>query len=247
MSTSTPRLLYVGCFLLNILFLSIFSLIPDSFVLVEHCLRHFLVLFSSITRRALGTFTPMECIPSGMSSSLHFGESRSAGEHLSVSSGNVQLLPVQHREGIENQYPLPALSSGRQTPQQFPIPSLKLGSNDDSHHGFHSRPRRHPLRPRRTRQADPDRPYLVHPKYIEYRSRPRQDIGKDGKPIWPDHIEAAFQDGKLDHLFQGEEWMLTIDSSRPYQADGSKEVLSARKAVWTEYAHCRMDLPSNRP
>jgi hypothetical protein len=41
--------------------------------------------------------------------------------------------------------------------------------------------------------------------------------------------------------------MLTIDSSRPYQADGSKEVLSARKAVWAEYAHCRMDLPSNRP
>ncbi|KIW70578.1 hypothetical protein PV04_02834 [Phialophora macrospora] len=136
----------------------------------------------------------MECIPSGMSSSLHFGDSRSAGEHLSVSSGNVQLLPVQHREGIENQYPLPALSSGRQTPQQFPIPSLKLGSNDDSHHGFTSKPRRHPLRPRRTRLADPDRPYLVHPKYIEYRSRPRQDIGKDGKPIWPDHIEAAFQD-----------------------------------------------------
>ncbi|OAG38441.1 hypothetical protein AYO21_07263 [Fonsecaea monophora] len=25
-------------------------------------------------------------------------------------------------------------------------------------------------------------------------SRPRQDIGKDGRPIWPDNIEAAFQD-----------------------------------------------------
>ncbi|EXJ62241.1 hypothetical protein A1O7_02674 [Cladophialophora yegresii CBS 114405] len=136
----------------------------------------------------------MERTPSGVSASLHFVDSKLAGEHLSVSSGNVQLLPVQQREGTENQYPLPALSSGRQTPQQFPIPSLKLGSNVNSHHGFDGRPRRHPLKPRRPRLNDPDRPYLVHPKYIEYRSRPRQDIGKDGKPIWPDHIEAAFQD-----------------------------------------------------
>jgi hypothetical protein len=129
---------------------------------------------------------------------LHYGNHKSAVEHLSTSPGNVQLLPLQHGDGIENQYPLPGLSAGRQTPQHFPIPTLKLGSNDGSSHAFNAhRLRRQALKPRRSKHIDPDRPYLVHPKYIDYRSRPRQDIGKDGKPIWPDHIEAAFQDGEL--------------------------------------------------
>ena len=185
--------LYVECFLL-----SIPPLIPKSFVLAEHCLSHSFLL-SSITEQALGTFS-MECIPLSMSAHPSFEESKPKIHHLSVSSGNIQLLPIGHGDGIENQYPLPSLSNSRSTSQQYPIPSLKLGSNDGSHHAFDSKPRHHPLKPRSSKRIDPERPYLVHPKYIEYRSRPRQEFGKDGKPIWPDHIEAAFQDGKHDWL-----------------------------------------------
>ncbi|KAJ9616858.1 hypothetical protein H2200_000578 [Cladophialophora chaetospira] len=136
----------------------------------------------------------MDCIPSGVAAQLHFGEPQAAAGHLSVSSGNAQLLPLQQTEGTENQYPLPSLSSGRHTPQQFPIPSLKLGSNDGSSSALEVNARRHQLKSRRSKQIDVERPYLLHPKYIEYRSRTRLDIGKDGKPIWPDHIENAFQD-----------------------------------------------------
>jgi hypothetical protein len=129
---------------------------------------------------------------------LHFGAVNPAVEHLSVSSGNAQLLPLQYGDGIENQYPLPALSTSGQAPQQFPIPPVKLGSNDGSNHALESsKLRRQALKSRRSQHVDPDRPYLYHPKYLEYRSRPRQDIGEDGNPIWPDHIEAAFQDGKI--------------------------------------------------
>ncbi len=135
----------------------------------------------------------MECIPS-----LHFGQA--AVEHLSLSSGNVQLLPNHQADGIENQYPLPPLPSGRHTPQHFPIPSLKLGSNDGSNLEVDVR-RRYQFKPRRSKPINVERPYLHHPKYLEYRSRPRQDIGKDGNPIWPDHIEAAFQDGGLSSIF----------------------------------------------
>jgi hypothetical protein len=158
----------------------------------------------------------MESVSSNTSAHPHFGEPKHPVEHLSISSENVQLLPDQHQEGIENQYPLPAFSQGRSTPGQFPIPSLKLGSNDGSHHAFQSKPRHQPLKPRRSKLVDPDRPYLVHPKYIEYRSRPRQEFGKDGKPIWPDHIEAAFQDGKLGRCFSNHRQLLTHDSTRSY-------------------------------
>ncbi|KAB8233689.1 hypothetical protein ETB97_002008 [Aspergillus alliaceus] len=43
------------------------------------------------------------------------------------------------------------------------------------------------LGPRRTRS------YLKSQKYLEYRSRPRRDTGKDGEPVWSDELEDAFQ------------------------------------------------------
>ena len=66
-----------------------------------------------------------------------------------------------------------------------------LGSND-----------KHPLydrlaarKARRGIHSIHDRPYLQSEKYKNYRERPRQDAGKDGKPVWPDHIEESFQNG----------------------------------------------------
>ncbi|EXJ90086.1 hypothetical protein A1O3_03155 [Capronia epimyces CBS 606.96] len=116
---------------------------------------------------------------------------------LSASSGNARSFGGGVQEGVENQHPLPELNVGLSMTQelQFPSPLIKLGSNDTSTNlAFGRKPRRHPLRPHRSKPlTQADRPYLTHPKYLEYRSRPRQDIGPDGKPIWPDRIEAAFQ------------------------------------------------------
>lgn len=39
------------------------------------------------------------------------------------------------------------------------------------------------------------RGYLQSQKYLEYRSRPRRDTGKDGDPVWSDALEDAFQRG----------------------------------------------------
>lgn len=32
--------------------------------------------------------------------------------------------------------------------------------------------------------------------YLKYRARQRKNLGKDGKPVWSDHLEEAFQRGK---------------------------------------------------
>lgn len=32
--------------------------------------------------------------------------------------------------------------------------------------------------------------------YLKYRARQRKNLGKDGKPVWSDHMEEAFQRGK---------------------------------------------------
>lgn len=44
------------------------------------------------------------------------------------------------------------------------------------------------------------RSYLQSQKYLEYRSRPRRDTGKDGEPVWSDALEDAFQRGMLDTI-----------------------------------------------
>lgn len=44
------------------------------------------------------------------------------------------------------------------------------------------------------------RSYLGTQGYMEYRARPRRDTGSDGKPVWSDEVEDAFQQGEL-HYF----------------------------------------------
>lgn len=114
---------------------------------------------------------------------------------LLASSGNVQTFAVDPKDGIENQYPLPPWDSDTNLMSLFPPPPSKLSSNDIQNHDSKRR-RQLVKQPRHKRLVDADRPYLQHPKYLEYRSRSRQDIGADGKPIWSDEVELAFQNGK---------------------------------------------------
>ncbi|KAK5022278.1 hypothetical protein LTS07_010154 [Exophiala sideris] len=116
---------------------------------------------------------------------------------LSISSGNIQSSIASLGDGIENQRPL---SLGEGPEVKVPIrlfqPPVALGSNDFSDGSFEQKQQRKSSKFRYSNRAllNQDRPYLSHPKYEEYRRRPRQDIGKDGKPIWPQPIEDAFQD-----------------------------------------------------
>ncbi|KAK5047583.1 hypothetical protein LTR84_006680 [Exophiala bonariae] len=122
---------------------------------------------------------------------------------LAESSGNLQSLAtasrnrqtkrqsptIERREGIENQAPCSKQES------QFPIPERTLGSNDSSNLAIKGeRIIEHPVPCRPTALYDPKRPFLHNPKYLEYMGRQRQEFGKDGKPVWSDEIETAFQD-----------------------------------------------------
>lgn len=111
---------------------------------------------------------------------------------LGESSGNLQSLGFESRDGIENETPYLKRES------RFPIPDIKLGSNDGADHAIRRELKVEPPIPCQTTTLyDPKRPFLHNPKYLEYMGRQRQEFGKDGKPVWSDEIETAFQDGKL--------------------------------------------------
>ena len=120
---------------------------------------------------------------------------------LGDASGNVQTYAQDFKAGIENQNSTRRLSdlktqvldSGQ---SRFPAVAT-LPSNDHAQNIA----RLHARRPRRDhkygnrRRPDEDRPYLRCHKYTEYRARRRQDTGDDGKPVWDDPMEDAFQNG----------------------------------------------------
>lgn len=119
---------------------------------------------------------------------------------LTSSSGNIQSYNPDSKDGIENQDPLGVTRAEPWLKQevQYPIPKVKLGSNDAHAENLaHLQHRRHNYREKffRRRRVDAERPYLQHPKYLQYRARQRCDTGPDGKPVWDDRIEDAFQNG----------------------------------------------------
>ena len=131
------------------------------------------------------------------------GQAAHSARILTTSSGNAQTYALDSQEGIENQNPfLPGRFSIRQDSKadlHFPVPKIKLGSNDHySDNLLRLQARRQHNREKvfRHRRANPERPYLQHPKYLQYRARQRCDTGPDGKPVWDDRIEDAFQNGK---------------------------------------------------
>ena len=132
-----------------------------------------------------------------------------SSRHLTPSTGNIQSYALDSNEGIENQNPsppgAPSIKHEQRPESPYPIPRFKLGSND-SHAENIAR-----LQARRQhnrekfggrRRVDSERPYLLHPKYLQYRARQRCDTGSDGKPVWDDRIEDAFQNGVFDVLLK---------------------------------------------
>lgn len=78
----------------------------------------------------------------------------------------------------------------------YPAPTITLESNSESRLAKQFLATKTSNQcPLPTPRLSIDRPYLRSQKYIDYRERKRQDIGKDGKPVWPDHVEASFQNG----------------------------------------------------
>lgn len=82
------------------------------------------------------------------------------------------------------------------SPRPSPLPVL--GSNDRSD----SCDRLAARKAKRSSLLNQERHYLQTEQYKIYKERKRQDIGSDGKPVWPDHIEESFQNGKhYQHCF----------------------------------------------
>jgi len=128
-----------------------------------------------------------------------------AYQALADKSGNLQSYALDSEEEIENQDPRHQRHLGRpplKPETQHPAPGLTLASNDDQL-ARHLRLQLH--RHRRERKSNPARPYLNDPRYIKYRTRPRCDRGSDGKPLWGEPLEDAFQNGK---------WMLDESAVR---------------------------------
>lgn len=130
---------------------------------------------------------PATAFPLGESS----GNLQSLAAGTRNSHTKLQPLAFERRDGIENQAPCSKQGS------QFPIPERKLGSNDGADNEIEGEHKvEGPVPCRATTFYDPKRPFLHNPKYLEYMGRQRQEFGKDGKPVWSDEIETAFQDGK---------------------------------------------------
>ena len=134
-----------------------------------------------------------------------FPRSSRADRVLTVTSGNAQNFALDPKEGIENQLQYPKYNHPCQEPRRHlgygaappvsAIPSNDLRSSQNLR--FAAKKARHSLSSSSRRRTAFDRSYLQHKKYIEYRQRPRKDAGKDGKDVWSDHVEDAFQEGQL--------------------------------------------------
>lgn len=128
------------------------------------------------------------------------------GRALQSTSGNAQ--PYSDRFGIEGttttrsreeqllqssfKYPPPPPTS---TPATTTTTFEEEPSIDDRLRVKRQR-RDPPSASRETFPVTGKRSYLKSQKYLEYRSRPRRDTGKDGEPVWSDALEDAFQRGK---------------------------------------------------
>ncbi|RMZ89470.1 hypothetical protein DV736_g3301, partial [Chaetothyriales sp. CBS 134916] len=130
------------------------------------------------------------------------GTDVSVSRILTSCTANIQPHALDSHEGIENQNPCPqvrgSIEPDHGPESQYPIPQFKLGSNDQhAQNVARLQARRQNKREWLTRRIRTDsgtgRPYLQHPKYLQYRARQRCDTGADGKPVWDDRIEDAFQ------------------------------------------------------
>lgn len=112
------------------------------------------------------------------------GRLESSKRVFQVTSGNLQLSPVDKVEALTK-----VSYDGQVTSRGSPPSTELLPVEEILNHR-----RRKPLR------GEGVLPILTQvelnsPKYLAYRARQRRDTGKDGEPVWPDHLEEAFQKG----------------------------------------------------
>lgn len=114
------------------------------------------------------------------------------GRVLASTSGNAQSFPTDTKVHLD--FGSRTTSVGQAISDSQYVAALPvLGSNDK--HILHDRIAAR--KARRSTHPVHDRPWLQTEKYKNYIDRKRQDAGKDGRPVWPHHIEESFQNGKI--------------------------------------------------
>lgn len=134
---------------------------------------------------------------------------------LQVVSGNRQAFALDRHAGPEKQSAQDAyhIHPAAEKFNGF-VPPATLGSND----GPSAISRLHRRQQKRHQpgvvasSTYSDRSYLFSKKYLEYRDRRRKDLGSDGKQVWSDAVEEAFQEGR--RLFLSIHYLTEQRSSR---------------------------------
>ena len=167
---------------------------------------------------------------------------------LAVGSGNVQTYALDTKEGVENQNPfqhsLPNYPSPKILPSHCAAPGQTLTSNDPQAAALRliarrqRREQRHLLRPESDRRF-----YLTNKKYLDYRARHRRDTQADGKVVWSNLVEDAFQDGELEYNHGS---FANNQSIGAHRANGAEQTIPAQQTLWSQRVDCRMDLRSYR-
>lgn len=168
----------------------------------------------------------------------HTRESTHQTRILTSTSGNAQNYATDSKSHLDFREPSANNNRAVSEPQyQLSVPIV--GSNDKQ--ALHDRLAQHKAR----RSSHPqhrlfyDRPYLRNPKYLAYRARNRYEVGKDGKPIWPDFMEESFQNGKssMPHA----PILLNRRSNRSHTANGSPQEDPIWSTPWSQRAYQRVD------
>jgi transcriptional enhancer factor len=166
---------------------------------------------------------------------------------LGDTSGNVQTYPNDFKPGIENQvlaYDAPDLKISISVGGQYFPPTATLPSNDPRAASLarlnarrHRKDHGHGFR----RRFEEVRPYLQCHKYTDYRARRRQDTGPDGKPVWDDPMEEAFQKGDIFSTSIGQQ--LTAGSTGGNQTHGEKKEVPEWQTERPQRIDRRVDIP----
>ena len=118
---------------------------------------------------------------------------------LQAVSGNRQTYALDYHAGPENQIPHDLRAVPTVTPKyaSFAQPAT-LRSNDgpSAINHLHRRQQKRRQNSVVAGSGYQDRSYLTSKEYLAYRNRPRKDLGRDGKQIWSDPVEDAFQEGE---------------------------------------------------
>lgn len=162
-------------------------------------------------------------------SSLGSGEGSRPGGGGSGSGGGSSHRALQHTSGNVQSYAEGTMhgdggsrDDSLHMPTKYPPPGIPFqhSISSTSLHDSHALAARWQAKKLRRLQSAahslptmrPKRSYLKSQKYLDYRSRPRRDTGKDGEPVWSDALEDAFQQGERHSLHRYLVYTLLIDT-----------------------------------